>query len=142
MSQVSFGNTFFGLQYHCRNDDGVTVDKRLRVLVRNKYMARHVFRDATEQQVFFFQATVLPEVRNHADRHSRRLRRLCKRVLLQRTDESAEYYFDIVRTKHEVYSHVWQMLHQVQGERERPEEERGEEGEGTGAEGAYATVTM
>ena len=140
MSQVSFGNTFFGLQYHSRNEDGVAVDKRLRVLVRNKYVARHIFRDATEQQVFFFQATVLPEVRDHADTHSHRLRQLCKRVLLRRADEGREYYFDIVRTKHEVYSHVWQLLHQVQGE--RSEEEGRGEGEGAGAEGAYATVTM
>ena len=53
-----------------------------------------------------------------------------------------EYYFDIVRTKHEAYSHAWQLLHQVQGERGR--EERAEEGE-RGAEGthtAHATVTM
>ena len=28
--------------------------------------------------MFFYQATVLPEVKNHTDTHSRRLRRLCK----------------------------------------------------------------
>lgn len=140
MTQVSFGSTFFGLQYHSRTDEGTSVDKRLRVTVRNKYVARHIFRDATEQQVFFFQSTVLPEVRNHADIHSRRIKKLCKKVLC-RPEGDAEYYFDIVRTKHEAYSHVWQLLHQVGGEsgpegREREGEER------AGADGAYATVTM
>lgn len=140
MTQVSFGSSFFGLQYHSRNDDGISVDKRLRVTVRNKYIARHIFRDTTEQQVFFFQSTVLPEVRNHADIHSRRLRRLCKKVMC-RHEEDVQYYFDIVRTKHEAYSHVWQLLHQVGEERETEEREREGE-EATGVDSAYATVTM
>ena len=78
MTQVSFGSTFFGLTYHSRDEDGSQVDKKLRVIVRNKHVARHLFREATEQQVFFYQATVLPEVRSHSDTHSRRLRRICK----------------------------------------------------------------
>ena len=139
MTQVSFGSTFFGLQYHARDEDGTTTDKRLRIVVRNKYVARHIFRDATEQQVFFYQSTVLPEVRNHADAHSHRLNRFCRRVLLRRRGDT-EYYFDIVRTKHEAYSHAWQLLHQVQGGRETGERER--EGEETETDGAYATVTM
>lgn len=81
MTQVSFGSQFFGLQFHYREEDGSSVDKKIRVAVRNKYVARHMFREATEQQVFFYQATVLPEVRNHADAHTRRFRRFCKSVL-------------------------------------------------------------
>ena len=55
-----------------------------------------------------------------------------------------EYYFDIMRTKHEAYSHIWQQLHQVQSseETEEQEEEEEEEGEGEGGDPAYATVTM
>ena len=62
--------------------------------------------------------------------------------------EEKEYYFDIVRTKHEAYSHAWQLLHQVQqGETERPGggQGRGEDGErgGDGASStAHATVIM
>ena len=82
----------------------------------------------------------MPEVRNHTDANSRRFRRLCKRALCRRREDK-EYYFDIVRTKHEAYSHVWQLLHQVQGT-ERTVAEREGEGEGTGAESAYATITM
>ena len=137
MTQVSFGSTFFGLQYHSRNEDGAAVDKRLRVTVRNKYIARHLFRAVTEQQVFFLQTTVLPEVHKHTDSHYHKLRKVCNRVLLGREFEP-EYYFDILRTKHEAYSHMWQLLHQVQ------EVER--EGEGAveeeGADNPYATVTM
>ena len=140
MTQVSFGSTFFGLQYHCRNDDGTSTDKRLRIMVRNKYIARHIFRETTEQQVFFYQATVLPEVRNHTDTRSRRFRMLFKRATCRAGAEDKEYYFDILRTKHEVYSHVWQVLHQVQGSGERGA--GGGQGEGTGAESPYATVTM
>ena len=50
MTQVSFGSSFFGLQYHSRDEDGNTVDKKLRVTVRNNRIARHLFR-------FIFQCT-------------------------------------------------------------------------------------
>lgn len=151
MTQVSFGSTFFGVQYHSRDEEGTSIDKRIRVAVRNKYIARHIFREATEQQVYFYQATVLPEVRNHVDNHSRRFRKFCKSVLFGREhDREREYYFDIIRTKHEVYSHVWQLLHQVQGGEgegrgERVRGERGEDGDETGTEStdtAHATFTM
>ena len=66
-------------------------------------------------------------------------------VLLRREMEEKEYYFDIIRTKHEAYSHAWQLLHQVQGERARGQERGGEgerEGDGASSESAHATVTM
>ena len=66
-------------------------------------------------------------------------------MLLRRDTLEREYYFDIVRTKHEVYSHSWQVLHQVEGERESRGEREGEreEGERDGATStAHATITM
>ena len=66
-------------------------------------------------------------------------------VLLRREVEEKEYYFDIVRTKHEAYSHAWQLLHQVQGERETGQERQREEGEretGGATDTAHATLTM
>ena len=58
---------------------------------------------------------------------------------MRRDTLEREYYFDIVRTKHEVYSHAWQVLHQVEGEKESGGGREGEKEEG---ESDDATVTM
>ena len=105
----------------------------------NSSTLTHSSRAATEQQVFFYQATVLPEVRNHSDSHCRRLRNMCRKVFLRRALQP-QYYFDIQRTKHEAYSHGWQILHQVQSTEDGSE--RDEEAERERIECPYATVTM
>ncbi|CAI8011722.1 hypothetical protein GBAR_LOCUS7521, partial [Geodia barretti] len=57
-----------------------------------------------------------------------------------------ESYLTLVRQKlRGVYSHAWQLLHQVQGERARGQERGGEverEGDGASSESAHATVTI
>ena len=60
-------------------------------------------------------------------------------MLLRRDTLEREYYFDIVRTKHEVYSHAWQVLHQVEGEKESGGGREGEREEGE-SDGATSTV--
>ena len=142
MTQVCFGNTFFGINYHSRDEESRVIDKKLRIIVSNSHLARHIFRATTEQQVFFYQSSVLPEVLNHADHRSKRFQRFFRKLCCG-DEVEIEYYFDILRTKHEVYSYMWQQLHQVQSGSDHRTEEEGELGElGEEYDPAYATVTV
>lgn len=111
LTQVSFGNNFFGIKYNARDEDNNPFVKSLRLQLNSHTLAMNLFRSVTEEQVFFFQSTVLPLVAEHAERRHMKWKAFCKKYL-RKTFET-KYYYDIARTKNEVYRHAFQQLHQL-----------------------------
>lgn len=62
LSMVSFGNNFFGFNYHHRGEDGRSAEEKCKVVVMNYLVARNLFRAVTEEQVFFYQKAVPDQV--------------------------------------------------------------------------------
>ena len=118
LTQVAFGTNFFAFNYYSRDEDNNFVEKKMRVYVRNHTVARSIFRDVTEEQVFFYQNSVQPHVLDHADTRYRRVKRICEKVFRKKFE--TKYYYDIVRTKNEAYRHAWQQLHQFSDLTEPP----------------------
>ena len=73
--------------------------------------AMNLFRSVTEEQVFFYQATVQPNVAEHAEMRHPKLKALCTKYFGKMFE--TKYYYDIARTKNEAYRHSWQQLHQL-----------------------------
>ena len=86
----------------------------MKFVVPSTAIAKSLFRSTTENQTFFLHPTVNDDVRNHA--HSSSLAKcklLVKHLLKLNIRVEPQYYFDVVRTKHESYTYAWQRLHQV-----------------------------
>ena len=85
------------------------MDKRILLKCQHHRVARYMFRLLTEDHTFFTHETVNQRVRDHI--HQRRWQFFCERYLGRRFDHL--YHFDVLRTQHESYARIWELLHQV-----------------------------
>ena len=106
---VSLNNELLYVGYVCFDHQGRPVVSKLVVECANIRIARHLYRMVSEDHCFFTQERVSDAMRN---RFRRKPQKDFFRKYLGISFER-RYYFDVLRTRQEVYAHVWEILHQV-----------------------------
>ena len=106
---TSYSKKLFYIRYVAHDYEGGTVLMDFVVECAHCRIALYLYRAVTEDYFFFTQQTVSDTVLNHVRHQPGR------EFFLTHFGISFErhYYFDVLKTRTEVYAHVWETLHQV-----------------------------
>ena len=111
--EAAYKDKYFTVRYRTVNESEENSTTSYSVKTASHKLALSMFRMLTEDHTFFYHERVGERVLNH--RMAMSWKELMRKTFLPGTLVKNRYHFDIVRTKMEVYSQAWEILHQLQG---------------------------